>query len=264
MNNKVKRIAFLVVFILLVGGVSTLKVQAAGITLNTRGGIIKIGESFKLKLKNAKGKPTWSTTDKKVATVSKKGNVTGIGEGTCQIIAQYNGKKYYCDVTVWNEDDEKAIKDGKATLYVSKKWKKTKKTETENYSSYEYSDKNNENIKYLISRTKTKDGLFKTLYDDHDQFIALCEYLVTEGGASNYYTPYSWNEDVPYIREESLEVKDLLAWQATTTGDIGVIIAIRIVGDNDCFAYIALNKKGTIDENKIVQFIDMINRTTVE
>lgn len=38
-------------------------------------------------------KLTWKTSDKKVATVSKKGTVTAKNKGKCFITASVNGKK---------------------------------------------------------------------------------------------------------------------------------------------------------------------------
>lgn len=60
------------------------------------------GKSTTLTLKNApKGrKVTWSTSDKKVATVSQKGKVTAKKAGTATITAKVSNKKYTCKVTV--------------------------------------------------------------------------------------------------------------------------------------------------------------------
>lgn len=65
---------------------------------------IMAGETFTLKLsvgsKAAEGKITWSSSDKKVATVTSKGVVKGVKAGTAKIYAEYFGKKYSSNVTV--------------------------------------------------------------------------------------------------------------------------------------------------------------------
>lgn len=58
------------------------------------------GESFKNSLVNSNGKVTWSSTNKKVATVSSKGNVKAVGTGTCYIKAKWKGKTYKTKVIV--------------------------------------------------------------------------------------------------------------------------------------------------------------------
>ena len=65
---------------------------------------ICVGQSFSLQLNNAskKGKITWKTSKKKVASVTAKGKVTGKSKGTASITATYKKKKYTCKVTVKN------------------------------------------------------------------------------------------------------------------------------------------------------------------
>ncbi len=48
-------------------------------------------------------KVAFASSDAKVATVAKDGTVKAIGEGSCDITASINGKKYVCKVTVSNE-----------------------------------------------------------------------------------------------------------------------------------------------------------------
>ena len=55
----------------------------------------------KLKLVNSKGKKVkWRSSDKKVATVSAKGLVLAVGEGSCTITARCNKKNYTCRIKV--------------------------------------------------------------------------------------------------------------------------------------------------------------------
>lgn len=71
---------------------------------------LKVGKTFRLKVKNVDKKSTvrWRTSKKKVATVSKKGKVTAKRKGTAKITAKVKGtngkvKKYICTVKVKNK-----------------------------------------------------------------------------------------------------------------------------------------------------------------
>ena len=59
------------------------------------------GKTTKLKITNAKGKITWSTSNKKIATVSKKGKVKSKRAGKATITAKVNNQKFKCKVTVY-------------------------------------------------------------------------------------------------------------------------------------------------------------------
>lgn len=69
------------------------KLNAKNVTLDT-------GFSSNLKVTNAKTKVTWSTSNKKVATVSSKGVITAKKAGTATIKAKVNGGTVSCKVTV--------------------------------------------------------------------------------------------------------------------------------------------------------------------
>ncbi|MCM1283222.1 MAG: Ig-like domain-containing protein [Muribaculaceae bacterium] len=92
---------------------------AQKIKLNYTKRTIYEGDSFTLKLKGTKKKVTWSSSNKKVATVSSKGVVKGKSGGsskkTCKITAKAGGKKYVCKVTVKvlpeEEEDEDTEED---------------------------------------------------------------------------------------------------------------------------------------------------------
>lgn len=89
-------------------------VQAAQkVKLNYTKKTIYEGDSFTLKVSGTKKKVKWSSSNKKVATVSSKGVVKGKNGGsdrkTCKITAEVGSKKYVCKVTVKavpDEDDE--------------------------------------------------------------------------------------------------------------------------------------------------------------
>ncbi|MCR5203183.1 MAG: Ig-like domain-containing protein [Lachnospiraceae bacterium] len=60
---------------------------------------LKVGKTKKLKVKNVK-KVTWKTSNKKVATVNKKGLVKAVKAGKATITAKTNKGKFKCKVTV--------------------------------------------------------------------------------------------------------------------------------------------------------------------
>lgn len=61
---------------------------------------LTVGEKAKLKVKDVKGKVSWVSKNKKVASVSAGGSVKAKSEGRAKIIAKASGKKYVCIVTV--------------------------------------------------------------------------------------------------------------------------------------------------------------------
>ena len=84
-------------------------------------------------------KVTWSSSNKKVAAVSKKGKVTAKKLGTAKITAKVNGKKYTCTVKVIkpNASDVKVLK----KIINAQKKKGAKVSSKMTSSSYEWNSK---------------------------------------------------------------------------------------------------------------------------
>ena len=83
--------------------VGTYEVAAAKTTvakLNKKSLTLNVGEKAALKVSGIKGKVVWSSSNKKVATVTNKGTVTGVKAGKATITAKVNKKKFTCNVTV--------------------------------------------------------------------------------------------------------------------------------------------------------------------
>lgn len=102
-----KLIAGVLAAALITGGASAAGYvkAAAKPKLNKTKVSIKKGKTVKLKLKNNKKKVTWKTSNKKIATVSKKGVVKGIKKGKAVITASIKvtkkkTRKFKCKVTV--------------------------------------------------------------------------------------------------------------------------------------------------------------------
>lgn len=79
------------------------------ISLNRTKGTVTVGKQLKLKVKGTTKKVTWKSQKKKIATVSKKGVVTGLKAGKTNITAKVAGKKLVCKVTVKAKKKETGI-----------------------------------------------------------------------------------------------------------------------------------------------------------
>ncbi|MGN1166445.1 MAG: Ig-like domain-containing protein [Lachnospiraceae bacterium] len=75
-------------------------VKPAKPALNKKTATLAPGKTVQLKMLNSKGTVTWKSSNKSVATVSKKGKVTAKKPGTAKITATYKKKKYTCTIKV--------------------------------------------------------------------------------------------------------------------------------------------------------------------
>lgn len=89
---------------------------ATKVKLNKSKATLFTGKTLQLKLNGAKGKVTWSSSKKSVATVSKSGKVKAKKNGTATITAKYQGKKYKCIITVKKAVPLKSIKLNKSSV----------------------------------------------------------------------------------------------------------------------------------------------------
>lgn len=96
-----KRKIVLVVAIITVLASSLIGVQAAKkVKLNKSKATIKVGQTVSLKVKKTKKKVKWKSSNKNVATVSKRGKVKGKKVGKATIIAKVGKKNLKCKITV--------------------------------------------------------------------------------------------------------------------------------------------------------------------
>lgn len=83
-----------------------LKSKKKKIRLNKKKMTLKVGQKKKLKLENAKAKKVkWSSSNKKVARVTKAGKVKALRKGKATIFAKYKKRKYKCRLTVKKATD---------------------------------------------------------------------------------------------------------------------------------------------------------------
>lgn len=103
--KRIKKLLSLFLCVIMIGCVFNVNnVQAASkIKLNKTKVSIYIGKSLTLKVTGTKNKITWKSDDKKIATVTKNGKVTGKKKGTTTIYAYVKDKSstvLKCKVTV--------------------------------------------------------------------------------------------------------------------------------------------------------------------
>lgn len=80
------------------------------VKLNITKATLSVGGSINLKLLNNKKKVTWKSSNKKVASVTKKGKVKAKKKGKASIVAKVGKKKYTCKVTVGKVSKKSASK----------------------------------------------------------------------------------------------------------------------------------------------------------
>ena len=127
-QNAKKGFAFLLAFVMvfaLVGVQIPVTVQAATkITISCTKKTVAVGGKYTLTVQGVNDKKAtyaWSSSDKKVATVSKKGVVTGVAEGSatiqCKItLSDKSTKTLSCKVTVKEQIAAKSVKISNAKL----------------------------------------------------------------------------------------------------------------------------------------------------
>jgi len=75
-------------------------VQAASIKISTKSKTLYVGYGCKLNITGTNQKVKWSSSNSKVASVTKNGYVTAKSKGTATITAKVKGKTYKCKIKV--------------------------------------------------------------------------------------------------------------------------------------------------------------------
>ena len=92
---------------MLVTSISTMGVSAKNKpALSCKKMVLRVGEKKKLSMKKTNKKVIWSSRNKKIATVNKKGIVCGKHVGTTKIVARIQKKKYICAVKVTKKEKQ--------------------------------------------------------------------------------------------------------------------------------------------------------------
>lgn len=97
--RKIKSILFILLLMTCI--LIPAQTQAASkIKINKTKETIYVGDTLVLKITGTNKAVSWSSSNKEIATVSKKGKVTAKAQGTVTITGSVGSKKYKCKVTV--------------------------------------------------------------------------------------------------------------------------------------------------------------------
>lgn len=80
--------------------IPALEASAGNVELSKSKIVLVVSQAYTLRLTGTKKTPAWSSSDKKIASVSKKGVVKGLKKGSATIQAKLGKKTYKCRVTV--------------------------------------------------------------------------------------------------------------------------------------------------------------------
>lgn len=136
-------VAIMTALVMLVTMLPASEVNAASkikTKLNKNNVTIYVGEKITLKLKNNKKKVKWISSNKKIATVGKKGKVTGKKAGKVRITAKVGKKKYTCRVTVKKNRNNKTQEVPTTPSASSEETNETKKEEEITTNTSDYGD----------------------------------------------------------------------------------------------------------------------------
>ena len=92
--------ASIILLVCMLLSVIAMPVSASAAKLNKKSVSLNVGKTYTLKAKGTKGKITWTSSNKSVATVSSKGVVKAKKKGTAVITVRSGKVSYKCRVTV--------------------------------------------------------------------------------------------------------------------------------------------------------------------
>ena len=134
--------SFLVIF-------NSIDVSAKTPKFSSREYTIKVGESKKLKLKNAnKNKVKWIVENTKCITISSKGTVKGIKEGTAIVMAKYKNKYYAVIINVEPAYPSHTFYD-EVICPISESWIKYEETKYDTYQIVNYTLEDASMLNYI-------------------------------------------------------------------------------------------------------------------
>ena len=97
--KKTKKL-FMMLLVCLLVSMAVMPISVSAAKLNKKRITLNVGKTYTLKTAGIKGKITWSSNKKSIATVSSKGVVKAVKKGTAVVTAKYGKKKLTCKVTV--------------------------------------------------------------------------------------------------------------------------------------------------------------------
>ena len=98
-------------------------VTAEAASLNKKTLTLSSWRTYQLKVKGSNGKTVrWSSSNKRIATVTSKGKVTAKAAGKCKIRAKVGGRTYSCPLTVKKNEWSSGITDSTIEYYIDKSY----------------------------------------------------------------------------------------------------------------------------------------------
>ncbi|MBR4144105.1 MAG: Ig-like domain-containing protein [Lachnospiraceae bacterium] len=142
---------------------------SAAAKLNKTEVTIEIGERKKVKVKGTTKTVKWKSSDKSIATVTKRGNIDAKAKGECIVTATVGKKKLKCKVTVTDTIGDlldKEVEHEGVSLKVASSWELVKDMSGEGYYPYDI-DKNTFKIITLeLSEESEKDYDIRTASEE--------------------------------------------------------------------------------------------------
>lgn len=187
MRNIFKKACLLFGILLIVSIVlEPMSARAATVKISKKYAVLEVDAILQLNITGTTSTVKWSTSDKKVAGVTKKGKVVAYKEGTATITATVSGTKYNCEVTV--VDSNKASED---SVKPSSKGVPTLK-DTSEFSvigSYTYEDLWYKHFVYLVEAKKTTEEEVKiVIKDKNGNILDTCSNKISlTKGKKNYF-----------------------------------------------------------------------------
>lgn len=185
----------------------TIVVEAATVKLDYKNFVLRPGWYIENKLKGAKAsKVTWKSSNKKVATVNKKGKITGVKKGKATIIATYKKKSYKCTIKIVDDigrDD-------------------------------------------FLSQTKDGDKFSLVDTNEDSEWIEELEESCVYDNGKFYYDVLNWTDEAgAYYMAPYLRGIDIGSTYKAVTNAYGDCFSIEYVKDGDVFSGYYANAKHT-------------------
>lgn len=98
--KRLKKLCCLLIALIAILSSLSVSTSAATVHLNKTNKTLQAGQSYTLKVVGNKKKVKWTSSNKRVATVSKTGKVKALSKGKAVITAKVSNKSYKCNITV--------------------------------------------------------------------------------------------------------------------------------------------------------------------
>ena len=238
------------VFLIIINCISP-KETEADVKQNKKSISISVGEKYKLKLQGANGTVKWKSSDRSIATVSKKGTVKGKKSGKTTVIATYKKRSYKFNIKVVNKGSDADTAVAKIRENAEKRKNNivnSKYVVSSSGQTYFISPDGNDTNDGTTPETAwaTLDRAFNTLHEEcdpegHDEKgIVSGDAVLIERGST-----YTVNADVFYgLNSDSYVIPEGVVLGAYGEGAKPVITGSLSEADDENFWTLWYDKKG--------------------